>query len=199
MTDVYYAKTSKEYQDYYQTFKNYMTDYPEHLEIYLYSSDSEPIDIYYSDDSFFGLEGPSTALLKSMSIEEFVMIMCFPQDYSILTINKQQFGQTIADRLNQEVIEQGISDISYQVRVIANSIAQDQDKNEAHQSFAQNPFIKITETPSEKQTDLYFQFLTSENCIIASAGLEPGQHLALNKDFIINQILEVTETVYEGN
>lgn len=199
MITVYWADTTEKYQEYYQIFNQYLATYPEEAEVYVWSSEQETIDLYFSETSLFNLSGSSEDFLQQISPQAFVILFCFPQKYSILSIDKQELGTKIVQSLNSEVAQKEISDTSYLFRVLSDTTQSDYDKNNAHQLLARNAILQIRETPLEKQTDIYLHFLTATNCIAVAAGLEPGQTLALSKELIINTIISNIENIYENS
>lgn len=186
MENVFQTDSLTEFKEYQTTFKNFSSSYPEKICAYIWNSSQESMDMYFTPDNLVSPEGEADNFLRTIGVNSFGGLVCFPREKSILAINKQELASTIVNKLNTLAGENSL----YTYTILSNTLAQDTTKNATLSYLSAFPVLNIVETPESKHSLLHIHFCEEQNVLLVALSCEGDNTFKVEKQAIIDILCE---------
>lgn len=186
MDSVFQTDSLEAFKEYHDIFKNFSTSYPETTCSYIWNSSKDPIDMYFTKEELVSPEGDIDDFLRTVDIDSFGGLTCFPQSKSIVAVDKQALANSLTKKLNTLSNQSGL----YTYNILPNTINQDTTKNRAVSYLSSFPILNIIEASASRHSFLHIHFCEEQNAILFALSCEVGSTFALIKQDIIDTLCE---------
>ena len=186
MENVFQTNSLTLFKEYQNTFKNFSSSYPEQICAYIWNSSQESMDMYFTPGGLVSPEGEADNFLRTIGVNSFGGLVCFPREKSISGINKQELASAIVNKLNALAGEDSL----YTYSILANTLAQDTTKNATISYLSTFPVLNIIETPESKHSFLHIHFCEEQNVLLVALSCEGDNTFKVEKQAIIDILCE---------